>query len=202
MISESRYWKDELLKVARKLAGRTKQTRWSEASLVALEKDVFVSFYAIRKLIEGQKITSHLAKRMIEISCYPNTGRLVHILNRRDVHEFYDLSSKKRARVSLSFLCNQMIHSYVFLPGFNTKNRLASILFNSDYQRNKSLFQLPIRSTIQLLQAVGHDYSSAFRVVFDDKQNDYKFVDIPHNSTTRSRPLERKTSHQTRRVEL
>lgn len=73
MIWESSFWKDDLVKVAGKLVKRTIQKRWPERSLASLEKDVFVSFYAIRKLIESKKISDGLLSLKIPVIGYPST---------------------------------------------------------------------------------------------------------------------------------
>lgn len=55
MIHDSHYWKDDLLKLSRKLESRLLQTRWGDRNLYIIEKEIFIGFYSVRKLIESKK---------------------------------------------------------------------------------------------------------------------------------------------------
>ncbi|OQK43193.1 hypothetical protein XM74_c11567 [Vibrio vulnificus] len=57
MINVSKFWKDDLLKLAEKLTLRLVQKRWGEKNIYTLEKDIFLGFYSVRKLIESRKIS-------------------------------------------------------------------------------------------------------------------------------------------------
>ena len=81
MIAESYYWKRDLLKVVARLRRRFTQTRWTRASYSAVEIDVMVGFYAIRKLIEGKKISDEImsAKSLCAITQPPERRELADI---------------------------------------------------------------------------------------------------------------------------
>ena len=74
MIWESQFWKEDLARLALQLKKRTGQRRWSERSLAKLEKEVFIGFYAIRKLLESKKLSERLTKTQIPIETFPYTG--------------------------------------------------------------------------------------------------------------------------------
>lgn len=55
---ESRYWKEDLIEYHNKLKPVKNSPRWSEKLQVNFEKDITVSFFMIRKLIECTKLSS------------------------------------------------------------------------------------------------------------------------------------------------
>jgi glycerol kinase len=57
MIGDSVPWKDELLKIADRLENRKTQRRWTERTGFLAERDIMVSAYAIRKLLEARKVS-------------------------------------------------------------------------------------------------------------------------------------------------
>lgn len=67
MIYESSYWKSDLLKLATRLQLRLIQTRWGKKNLYTLEKEIFIGFYSIRKLIESKKVSSSIKNKSYEI---------------------------------------------------------------------------------------------------------------------------------------
>jgi len=52
MIYESFPWKEYLLKISKSLKSRQIQKRWTSRTSFLFEKEIFTSFYIIRKLIE------------------------------------------------------------------------------------------------------------------------------------------------------
>ena len=59
---ESAYWKEDLLKYAKRFKPVSKPLRWSEKQQVNFEKDVIISFFMIRKVIESTKLSSKTVK--------------------------------------------------------------------------------------------------------------------------------------------
>ena len=56
MIFESYPWKRFLGKQAEVLCRRKSQRKWTESSLACVERELFVSAYAVRKLLEANKL--------------------------------------------------------------------------------------------------------------------------------------------------
>lgn len=173
MISESYYWKEDLLKTAVKLKKRLKQKRWPLSSFLSFEKEMFFSFYAIRKLIEAQKLSPDLIESKIAAFSYPSTGRNVNIFNSHKLDKLYDIEIQKIEDLDISFVCNQIIHSYIYEPFFDENELLSGILFASDRQRHKNLFGIYISNVIALLERVGSDYPENFMMIYDEKKKDY-----------------------------
>ena len=173
MIWESSYWKDDLLKTARKLERKKNQKRWPERALVNFEKEMFISFYSIRKLIEANKISTDLIETIITAKSYPSLGKVVTSMNWHRIDELYDFSTSNIEKLLLTFICNQLIHSYVFMTSFNENNQLTGILFSSDRYRNKKLFSMDINDVIEILRKVGSNYPNISRSIYDEKKKDY-----------------------------
>jgi hypothetical protein len=119
MIWEPSLWKSDLLRKARDLRIRKTQTRWPEASLANLEKSLMVGFYSVRKLIEADKVATSIKRETIALIEYPATGKKVTKLNWHRVEELYDLNKPKTVTRNALFICNQFVHSFVFLTVFN-----------------------------------------------------------------------------------
>jgi hypothetical protein len=180
MISESYYWKKDLLKLARKLTKRElSEGFWSESDFGEFEKEIMIGFYIIRKLCSSFKLSNATVSTKIKGRKIPNNGRIVHLMNNHKYTEFYDFDQAKTNKFDLAFLANQLIHSYVFAPYFSESEAdifpLAGIHFCSDENRNKWLYELSIETVIALFKKIGEDYPAAGMIEFDEKKKDYKF---------------------------
>lgn len=176
MIWESSYWKDDLLKTATKLERKKNQKRWTERTFVNFEKEIFISFYSIRKLIEAHKISGDLINTTINAKSYPSKGKAVTLINWHRIDELYDFSTAQEEKLPLKFVCNQLIHSYVFVPEFNENSQLAGILFTSDKYRNQKIFSVSIDDVIEILKKVGSNYPNCALSIYDNNKKDYIII--------------------------
>ena len=152
MIVESSYWKEDIQRIADRLQKRSKQKRWPERSFYLVEKDVFIAFYGIRKLIEAKKLTQATEKMSIQLYTYPTTGYGVTRLNSHNIDRLFDLEKPQKQTRELKFICNQIIHSYVFTPALTEDNGLAGIMFSSERERNQSLYFMETDHLIKALK--------------------------------------------------
>lgn len=173
MIWESEYWKKPLLRLAGKLNRWSTPRVWTEQELVSIEKDVFIAFYSIRKLIDAKKLSDSTEAMMISVNMFPGKGKNVTLLNWHKIDSLYDFSSSNDGNRDLRFISNQVIHSYVFLPDIKEDGSLGGILFCSDRERNKNLFRLDVAELIKILRIVGKDYPPRSTLVFNAKKQDY-----------------------------
>jgi hypothetical protein len=173
MIWFSSYWKEELLKLADKLKRRRRQKHFSERSIANLEKELFFAFYAIRKLLESKTLTQRVVLRSVLVDSYPSKGKGVTFLNFRfEIDKHFDFTKKTNEKVSLSFLCNQVIHSYIYFNEFYG-NRLMRILIASDHMRNRKLYSIKISAIEKILRKVASDTVRGMTSVYDKKTGDY-----------------------------
>ncbi len=176
MIWESCHWKSDLLKQAASLRKRTVQKRWVDASFARLEQTIMLGFFSIRKLMQSAKLTDMAARQQIAVRSYPPTGKAVTLLNTHRLEQLYDLEEPSERAVSLPFLCNQVIHSYVFEFQFEEGAGPAAILVASDRQRSKELLEVSIEAIIEAFDRVGRDDVSVAKFTFDPKRGDYRYV--------------------------
>lgn len=173
MIWESSYWKSDLLRVAKTLKARSRQRKWPERSLVNIEKEVFYAFYGIRKLIEARKLCDAVANRVCPARSYRSLGKPVTYFNWHRIDELFDLSHPRSKHLKLRYICNQIIHSYVFSTEHGEEGGLAAILFCSDRHRHKELYRLEISEVTKVLNEVGSDYPNKMAAHFDPGKKDY-----------------------------
>lgn len=164
MIWESCYWKDDLLKAASDLRRRRKQKRWVDASFARFEQQIMLGFYGVRKLRDSRKISDHLRSRSVPLSEFMPTGETIGWLSRTELDEIYEMGTPYATKKSLEFVCNQIIHSYVFTPGFNGEGFLEVLFFTSDHQKNLRLFSIKIDEVISIFEEVGNNYPSYFAI--------------------------------------
>ncbi len=174
MIGESHYWKTDLLRYSASLRKKFQQRRWSEASEVAVEKMVFLGFYPIRKLFEAQKLSTSLRTHQISILLYPPTSKAVTLINWHHTDKLFYLDRGVPSSVTLPFLCDQVIHSYVFQLGFTEEHHLDFMLLCSDRQRSKGLQQVSFADVASVFELVGNNYPHESRSVFNPKLKDYE----------------------------
>ncbi|KZX59192.1 hypothetical protein A3709_16755 [Halioglobus sp. HI00S01] len=80
MISESHYWKDELLDVVRRLKSTKAIFHERKDALFQLEKDLLVGFYSVRKLIEARtKVTDETRQAQYTVQKKPNIKPVNHV---------------------------------------------------------------------------------------------------------------------------
>ena len=175
MIWESRYWKGDLVRLADSLRKRTKQRRWPESSLAKLEKEIFIGFYAIRKLAEAKKLSDKVSNQGIRAESFQHSGKQrITLVNWRMIFaDAYDFDSAKRIKVLPTFLCNQVIHSYIYMEVFDERRMLRGLFISSDYERNRRLYYIEIGEVIKLFARVGKDYPSHHKLHFDPVIGDY-----------------------------
>jgi len=89
MIYESSYWKEPLIKYAKRLETFKNRKRLIEKTMVDIERFIFIGFYSIRKLIEAEgKITDKTKNSKINIKKFRNI-KSVDFLNKHKIDELY-----------------------------------------------------------------------------------------------------------------
>ena len=141
MIYESCYWKEPLLKDRDYLLRFRCTDSTKEKTLSLLEKKLFFSFYSIRKLIEADKLSTANVNSSWLVFSYRNISR-VDLMNWHKIYEKYDLEQEYQEMRSLRWICNQVIHSFVFVLVFEDDGKLFGFYFSSDKERNRKLYQI------------------------------------------------------------
>ena len=148
MITESELWKDDLVKTANKLLRRSVQKRWSKRSWFCLEKELFIGFYTVRKLIESNDASSELIDRNFELLMF---HRKKIIADEFDAFAPYDHEGSEIKHVNVRDICNQFIHSYHLSP-FGSNNILVGFLINSEFQSKKGIYMITIFDIVEIFR--------------------------------------------------
>lgn len=164
MIWESYHWKEPLLKERKYLSKFHATPNTKESTFAGLEKRIFISFYAIRKLIDADKLTTAYLSRKWNIAKYPNMG-FVDIMNWHNFDKKYDLSKETYETRDLEWICNQVIHSFVFILNFRESGLFDGIFVSSDRNKNKCIYCFTRKLIFELFDLIGNDYPPASRRV-------------------------------------
>ena len=156
MIYDSKFWKDDLLKLAKKLELRLVQKRWSEKSYFAVEKEIFLGFYSIRKLIEAKKISESIANKIYKIYEFKKKSKDINLIS-EDFSGEFDFSKSKIVEVSVIKICNQFIHSFFFAPLIPEGNSLIGFFICSDNKRKTGIYLITIFDIVEIYRLVGNN---------------------------------------------
>jgi hypothetical protein len=170
VIWESGPWKAELWRLAARLEKRSMQSRWSQASDARLEQEVFIAAYIVRKLIEANKLSTSIPSITVPVHTYPRKSSQMDHMNWDQLDRHFDLDTRREKQLSVRELCNQFIHSYVFMPVFGrSPARLTALLFASDRDRKKVLYELDFNRFMELLRRIADDNPDNARNIRDPK---------------------------------
>jgi hypothetical protein len=173
MITESRYWKEPLIESAAVLEDFAQYVELSEEDLAKIEKEIFIGFYAIRKLMDTVKITDSTKNHKLVLVWYPNIKK-VFDYNAHRPDELYDFSVTNQETRSLRFICNQIIHSYMFVILENERGSFEGIVFSSDKDKDSKLYFMDTRQVVEVFRLVGNDYPVEYRRVRDSVTGEFK----------------------------
>jgi hypothetical protein len=171
---ESWYWKEDLLAHARRLQPKRKPPRWSERAVVNFEKELMVSFFMVRALLERNKVSSKSKNYAVPVRKAPWNGKRVTQMNYWCVDEIYHLDQEVEERVSLPFLANQFVHCRVIYAMRDETRNWSDVLLCSDYETRKAIYRVSVSEIRSILLLVGTDYTRWSRMVYDPKIDDYR----------------------------
>ena len=106
-----------------------------------IEKEIFFGFYSIRKLLDTVKVSNATKATTYELTWSPSV-KPVDYLNWHRLDKCYDLSTEHTEIRDIQYLCNQFIHSYVFIVA--GEFRIDGIYVASDHVKNKKVYFVPL----------------------------------------------------------
>jgi hypothetical protein len=155
LIYESWPWRDELLRVAARLEGRKAQVRWPEQSFYLVERDLMQGAFAVRRLIESFKVPDSVRDSHHRVQTFNRIGPVPDVWNRYELPELYDMEHPSVAEIPLLVLCNQVIHSWLFVLSFTEiDRRFDGVFIASDKQRRRSLYFVEIDVIVGMFRTV------------------------------------------------
>jgi hypothetical protein len=172
MIHESKYWKQPLLRAATWLerASLVDDDDQREKLFAKIEREVFVGFYAIRKLLPTFKLS--LATKRLKFELVRFTAKVpaskIDYFNRHEIDDFYDLDRSDSEEKDLRFICNLIVHSYVFIIEVGEHRSIAGFYVSSDQSTAMGkLYFLGRDQVVQAFRMVGRDYPKNLRLERD-----------------------------------
>ncbi|WPN57273.1 hypothetical protein [Pseudomonas sp. P9_31] len=159
MINESYYWKQPLLRSARWLEKALIAEESSERILARAEREIFVGFYAIRKLLETFKLSTTTKLLKSELSFFSaRENANPDYFNRDSLEKHYNLGIATTQTLDIEFICNQVIHSFIFIFELSDTGNIGGFYLSSDKMRKRKLYFIPIATVTRLFRTVGRDY--------------------------------------------
>lgn len=158
MIHQADFWIADLQKNIQFFHDKLDQRVWRQQSFMAFEKRVMLSCYIVRKLYESQQIDENHFKAKIPLYAYKNRGKVSSLLNTKDIIELYEVENPSTLTKPLSFVMNQIIHSFIFKLVFKAKNEIYGLIFNSDLSKDGALFFITLADFIKYLSPIANFY--------------------------------------------
>lgn len=176
MITESYYWKKPLLSGAKLIRKSMELDEMSDAQFAKIERELFIGFYSIRKLMEAVgKVSKETREMQLKVSLYPKLpdAPVVDWYNRSEFWELYHLEKPQAVERDLIFVANRMIHSFIFILSGGDDGE--GVFFNSDYDTEKRLYFIGYPEILRAFETVGNDYPSSFHSWRDGETGERKW---------------------------
>lgn len=148
------------MKMASELRDKGYQKRWTNQSSGRLERIVMLSCYAARKLSESGHIKNDSFQAELDLRVYKSHDGSFPLDDWTRPDVYYDLSKWSHEKRAFSFVCNQIIHSKIFLPVLKSGSDkgLKGLVFNSDKTSRRSLYFVDLWDLIPILAKIGDGY--------------------------------------------
>jgi hypothetical protein len=157
MIQDSIPWKEELLRVAARLDKKRVQKRWTERSGYLMERDIMISAYSMRRLIDAWKVSDGLSSRNFRVQRFPLLDRAPDFMNKYFFWELFDLDAATVVDLSLGNLCNQIIHSWMWSLSATEQDEFDGIYVSSDRSCSSILYHIPIDQYVAIIRDIGRE---------------------------------------------
>lgn len=170
MIYESHPWKTRLGKDAEMIERWAAKPAITARRSFIVEQKVFLSAYAIRRLLDAPKLSTTFHERSVRCRLFSALeGRKVTTANWHDYHELYEFNDPVARSINLRDLLDIIIHSLVFAEILNEDGTIQGFIVTSHRKRDK-LWEIHLSEYITVMQDIAHDYPSTMIRVFDTKE--------------------------------
>lgn len=167
MIEQIELWRRYLNKCALRLEKRFRQKRWSSRSAFLLEQDIFLGFYAIRKIMESKKFNPKLAGLNPKVLQYAYNKVANSTLDVNHPLYSYELFNYKSYKLSTKKLSDQFIHSYHFVTEVPLGGALTGFYFVSDWLKDKQIFYIKLLKVIEIFYSFYLDTPCKLQIAKD-----------------------------------
>jgi hypothetical protein len=173
---ESYYWKQDLLAHASRLTPVQRPGRWSERAVVNFEKELMISFFMIRALLERGKVSSRSRNYQVPLGRSPWNGKQITVLNHWLIGDLYRWENEEASHVSIAFLSNQFVHSRAIFTMRDKTRNWSEVLLCSDFEARKAIYRVSVQEIQKVFRLVGSDYVRRSSLVYDEELRDYRIT--------------------------
>ena len=172
MAFESRFWRAEIKRdlsfLERKLSNQLNYADDVDLDefFSMVEIKLFTVAYGIRKLMETGKFPDRISAVKLNVSQYNRNQKKMRSWGSFD--DYYDLSSQKKIKMELRFLCNQFIHARFFQPVGNSNRFVRVVYFVSDRDQQKCVYSVTIKSLLARIRTIINLYPKKINVVYSE----------------------------------
>lgn len=180
MITESYYWKKPLLAGAKVIRKHMCAEDLSEAQFARIEREIFIGFYAIRKLLEATgKVSAETRAMKVALVRYAKRADqpIVDWYNRSEFWELYDLDNPAKELRDLLYVAHRLVHSFIFILSGGDDGHGA--FFTSDRDKDTRLNFISTDEIVRVFEVVGQDYPSGFEAWRDKATGEMKWSITP-----------------------
>lgn len=171
---ESRYWKEDLLAHANRLKPVKKPARWSERVAVNFEKELMISFFMVRAILEHNKTSGKSRDYQVPVRRSPWNGKPITQLNFWDATELYHFQHETGVHLTLPFLANQFVHAKIIYAGRDKTRNWSEVLLCSDYEIRRAIYRVSIEEIRKIFFLVGTDYTQWINCRWDEARGDWR----------------------------
>jgi hypothetical protein len=176
VIEQNLLWRRDLLRFAARLEKRYRQQKWSNRVRHGVEKEIFLSFFIIRKLIESRHVTKSVSGSHHLVMWYPIIIGETPSTNPQDLVFTYLLYRGWREQWTPAELSNQFIHSFIFSPFTPWHRAMMGIYFASQDQSKVGLYYITLVKLIEIMVSIGNNRPVKLKL---SRQNNVFSVSLP-----------------------
>ncbi len=170
---ESRFWKEELNRIARLLKPARIPPRWTERRVCIVERDTAVGFFILRRMLELHKVSSAVERMELQVYAMPRRSKQVTLLNHGDIDALYYAELERPTLISPQKLANHFVHAYTSFVLRDASRRWSDVLIVSDFERNTHILRVPIPTIRLLFLTAAASYPSELHYAYNRKHGDF-----------------------------
>ncbi|MFH1467838.1 MAG: hypothetical protein ABIO70_25865 [Pseudomonadota bacterium] len=139
------------------LSRRRTQVRWPDRSLALVERNLMIGYYIIRKLMEAKKLSDQYTGQSVRLRLHRRIGKVPDVLDWHRVEHFVDLGKPVLIDRSLKFLCDQVVHSFVFMVSTADEGGLDGFFVASDRARSSCIYFVAVEDAVATFLGAAND---------------------------------------------
>lgn len=176
MIYDPIYWLNFLGKQYEIIHKKRRQKQWQDNSYYVLEQSIMLTFYTLRKLHESDAVKFAFFDEEFDLTKYNARSTQNPRSYRLDIEKYYQIENPKKIKKKFSYIANQIIHSFVFVPIFKNRNQVYGFAFNSDRSKSNELYMLDLEILEKLLSGISGRYigeTCCYKICYDENGKPY-----------------------------